>query len=143
MTFTLSLRMFLRQFKKLAFSIILLLAMLQALLPLLHAHPAGTPAASMGAGLHLHETMTGYNQAWHAHNASLQVDHDHLQVIGVGSANEPEPLTVADLGLLLAFVLVALGFSPTARSLFWHALAIQPAAAPAYFLSPLRAPPLH
>lgn len=135
--------MFLRQFKKLALSIILLLAVLQALLPLLHAHPAGTPTASMGAGLHLHETMSGYNQSWHAHGFSLQADQDHLQVIGVGSANEPEPLSVIDLGLLLAFVLVSIRFASATRPEFWHALFIQPAASPAYFLSPLRAPPQH
>lgn len=135
--------MFLRQFKKLALSIILLLAVLQALLPLLHAHPAGTPTASMGAGLHLHETMSGYQQAWHAHGFSLQADQDHLQVIGVGSANEPEPLSVIDLGLLLAFVLLVIRFAATPRPVFWHALIIQPAASPAYFLSPLRAPPQH
>lgn len=143
MTSIISLLMFLRQFKKLALSIVLLLALLQALLPLLHAHPAGTPTASMGAGLHLHETMSGYNQAWHAHSASLQTDHEHLQVIGVGSANEPEPLSVADLGLLLAFVLIAIRFAASVRPESWHTLAVKPAASPAYFLSPLRAPPQH
>lgn len=121
---------------------VMVLALLQALLPLLHAHPANTPLSNTGSGIHMHDLVTDHlSHSWTS--PSLEMEHDHVQVIGVGAAHEPESIHLPVLLGLATFLLVALFFGRSARSIVWREHAFQPVPAPDFFVSPLRAPPQH
>lgn len=122
---------------------VLVLAMLQALLPLLHAHPAGTPMTSMGSGIHLHQAELGGLD----HNFStptFEAFHTATVAVGVGNAYEPDPLQLPhlDIVLLAVFLLVALFFGGAFHQTPWREYNLKPAPFPYFFTSLLRAPPL-
>lgn len=132
--------MLLRRLKRCSLYIVMVLALLQALLPLLHAHPANTPLSNTGSGIHMHDLVTDHlHHFWTS--PSLEAEHDHVPVIGVGAAHEPESIQLPVLLGLATFLLVALFFGRSARPIIWREHAFQPVPAPDFFVSPLRAPP--
>lgn len=129
-----------RRFKKFSMYLVLLLAMLQVLLPLIHAHPAGTPLSGMGSGIHMHDVVSELGNHWAI--PTLHTQHDYVQVIGVGNAHEPERLNLPTLFLLASFLLLALCFGGSIRRIYWREHNFHPAPAPTFSRSLLRAPPL-
>ncbi|GAB7563867.1 hypothetical protein LG202_19060 [Methylobacillus methanolivorans] len=120
--------------------LVLLLAMLQVLSPLIHAHPAGTPLSGMGSGIHVHDVLSGFDNNWTM--PVVHTQHHYVQVIGVGNAYEPERLNLPNLFLLASCLLLALCFGGATRRVYWREHNCRPTPTPTYFSSPLRAPPL-
>ncbi|WP_334108892.1 hypothetical protein [Methylobacillus sp.] len=119
---------------------VMVLALLQALLPLLHAHPASAPSSDTGSGIHMHELMTDHlSHPWTT--PSLETEHDHVQVISVGIAHEPESIHLPVLVGFATFLLVALFFGRSAHPITWREHDFQLVPAADFFISPLRAPP--
>ncbi|SNR84676.1 hypothetical protein SAMN05192560_1383 [Methylobacillus rhizosphaerae] len=122
---------------------VLVLAILQALLPLLHAHPAGTSMTATGSGIHLHQAEFG-GLDHHFSTPTFEAFHTATVAVGVGNAYEPDPLQLPhlDVVLLAIFLLVALFFGGSFHQTFWREYDLKPTPFPSFFTSPLRAPPL-
>lgn len=129
-----------RRFKKFSMYLVLLLALLQVLLPLIHAHPAGTPLSGMGSGIHVHDIVSGLDSHWTM--PTVHTQHHYVQVIGVGNAHEPARLNLPTLFLLASFLLLILCCDGPTRLIYWREHNFLPAPAPTFSRSLLRAPPL-
>lgn len=128
--------MFLRQFRLLSLLITLLLACLQGLVPLLHAHPAGHITSDTQSGIHLHEVDAQSFQ--HYEGYSILAD-DSPHAIEVGLAHQPK-----DALLLLAiFVLVALRYPRSWPAPGWQQRTHLHIPLLPYSSALLRAPPQH
>ena len=132
--------MLFRQLKTFSMCIVLLLAILQAVLPLLHAHPAGNSIPDLATGIHI-GGIHMQDVTSHPATPALEANHDHLQAIGVGNANEPERLQLPQLMLVATFLLITLLFGGAVRNVLWRVHDCQPVSASKFFIAPLRAPP--
>jgi hypothetical protein len=130
--------MFFRRLKALSHFLVMVLAMLQILLPLIHAHPVGS-SVGMTAGIHM--PAEEFEIPDLDKTPAIKAQHYLPQVIGVAGGREPEQRTLLAATLICVFVIALWVFLP-ANAVFLLPAAIFHARRPPRYVSlPLRAPP--
>ena len=131
--------MFFRRFHKFSTVIVTLLALLQILAPLIHAHPAGS-LLNITSGVHIHSEEADFLIADKVH--TLKADQIEAQAIGVPSGHQPEKYLVPAITLVFLFIFTLFN-AQSAKYAFvrsFQLLNIRPS--PHYFSLAPRAPPL-
>jgi len=129
--------------KKLSYQLVIVLAMLQVLMPLIHGHPAGSPVSKV-TGFHIHEMDADDEIHGADQTATLRAQHIHEQVIGVAGGFEPDTLHLLVPLLYCLFFIVFADF--VLRNKYWLAwlesrVFLRPS--PNQSLNSPRAPPLN
>jgi|SRR5450830_1353992 len=103
--------------KKLSYQLVIVLALLQVLMPLIHGHPAGSPVSAV-TGFHIHEMDA--DDAIHGMDQSPTVrsQHIHEQVIGVAGGFEPDTVRLLTPFLYCLFFIAFTDFVLTNKQRF-------------------------
>lgn len=131
--------MLFRQFRQLSLLITLIVACLQGIVPLLHAHPADSTNVNAQSGIHLHDVNAKSFE--HFSGYSLQADvSPHAMEVGLARQSKDALLL---LPILAIFVLLTLRYPLIWRSSDWQQRNFHHTVIPRYFKAQLRAPPAH
>ncbi len=131
--------MLFRKLKNFSYILVMVLAMLQVVLPLIHAHPVDSTVNKV-SGIHLHVKDTNIPDRETA--PTINAQYYSVQVMGVLGGFEPEQHALPAVTLICLFIIVlsvfllVSGLFPVSTTKF-HARRT-----PRYFSLPLRAPPL-
>ena len=129
--------------KKLSYQLVIVLALLQVMMPLIHGHPAGSPVSAV-TGFHIHEmdaddAIHGMDQA-----PTLRTQHIQEQVIGVAGGFEPDTVRLLTPFLYCLFFIAFTDFVlRNKHRLAWLEAHIFLRRCPNHSLNSPRAPPLN
>lgn len=128
--------MLFRQFRQLSLLITLIVACLQGIVPLLHAHAADPANTNAQSGIHLHEVNAQSLESYAGH--SLLPDSTHAMEVGLARQSRDALLLIP---ILAIFVLLAVSYGLTLHISPWLQRQVHYIPTPRYFSSLLRAPP--
>ena len=131
--------MFFRRLNRFSTVIITILALLQILSPLIHAHPAGS-ILSITSGVHIHSEEADFSIADKV--PTLKVDQIEAQAIGVPSGNQPEKYLVPAITLVFLFIFTLFNAQSAKYAFVRSSKIFNARPSPHYFSLSPRAPPL-
>ena len=131
--------MFFRSLNKFSYVLVTILALLQILSPLLHAHPVGS-SLSVTSGIHIHSEEADFLIADKAH--TLKAEQIEAQVVGVPNGNQSEKFLLPAITLICLFVVGLFNVQLVKDAFLRSSTFLAARQSPRYLSLPLRAPPL-
>ncbi len=138
--------MLFRRLNRFSTVIVTILALLQILSPLIHAHPAGS-LLSATSGVHIHSGTPIYSEAADFSVAdkvhTLKAEQIEAQAIGVPSGTQPEKYLVPAITLVFLFIFILFNAQSAKYAFVRSSQLFNARSSPPYSSPSPRAPPLY
>ncbi len=134
--------MFFRRLNRFSTVILTILALLQMLSPLIHAHPAGS-SLSVTSGVHIHSEAADFSITDKVHTLKAEQIEAQAQAIGVPSGPQPEKYLVPAITLVFLFIFTLFNAQSAKYGFVKSSKLFNARSSPHYSSPSPRAPPLY